>query len=63
MQLIEQRLDLFQIECVEAFGEPAEDRSEQIVGLLFLSPVAPKPRSPTTSRRSGMRARSATLRL
>ena len=27
-QFVEQRLCLFQIECVEAFGEPAVDRSQ-----------------------------------
>jgi hypothetical protein len=32
-QLVEQRLGLFEIERVEAFGEPAVDRSEQITGL------------------------------
>src|SRR4029077_15587332 len=33
-QLVEQRLRLFQIECIEAFGEPAVDRSEEIMGLI-----------------------------
>ena len=43
-QLVEQRLSLFQIERVEAFGEPAVDRSEQIAGLLPLALIAPEPR-------------------
>jgi hypothetical protein len=38
-QLIEQRLRLFQIERVEAFGEPAVDRSEQFASLLRLALV------------------------
>ena len=33
-QLVEQRLRLFQIERVEAFGEPAVDRSEKIASLI-----------------------------
>jgi hypothetical protein len=32
-QLFEQSLGLFQIERVEAFGEPAVDRSENVAGL------------------------------
>ena len=32
VQFVEQRLGLFQIERVEAFGEPAIDRSEKIAG-------------------------------
>ena len=35
-QPIEQRLGLFQIERVEAFGEPAVDRSEQMAGFFPL---------------------------
>src|ERR1700722_11253876 len=42
-QFVEQGLGLPQIECVEAFGEPAEDRREKIVGLAALALVAPKP--------------------
>jgi hypothetical protein len=38
VQLIEQRLGLFQIERVEAFGELAVDRSEKIAGLIRLYP-------------------------
>src|SRR5207344_1550788 len=33
-QLVEQRLGLFQIERLEAFGEPAVDRSEKIASLI-----------------------------
>jgi hypothetical protein len=33
----EQRLGLFQIERVEAFGEPAVDRSEKLAGLIRLA--------------------------
>ena len=33
-QFIEQSLGLLQIECVEAFGEPAIDRSEKIASLI-----------------------------
>jgi hypothetical protein len=44
-QLVEQHLRLFQIERVEAFGEPAVDRSEKLAGLLLLALVAPEPRA------------------
>jgi hypothetical protein len=37
---VEQRLSLFQIERVEAFGEPAVDRSEKLAGLVPLSLIA-----------------------
>ena len=43
-QLVEQRLSLLQIERVEAFGEPAVDRSEKIAGLIPLALIAPEPR-------------------
>ena len=39
-QLIKQRLSLFQIERVEAFDEPAVDRSEKIASLLPLALIA-----------------------
>jgi hypothetical protein len=39
-QLIEQRLGLFQIERVEAFGKPPVDRSEKLAGLLTLALIA-----------------------
>ena len=35
-QLVQQRLRLFQVECVEALVEPAVDRSEKIAGLPSL---------------------------
>jgi predicted ATPase len=41
VQLVEQRLGLLQIERVEAFGEPAVDRSEQLEAIdLGLGPSA-----------------------
>ena len=43
-QLVEESLGLLQIERVEAFGEPAIDRTEKIASLLPFSPVAPEPR-------------------
>jgi hypothetical protein len=43
-QLVEKGPGLFQIEHVEAFGETAVDRSEQIAGLMPLALIAPKPR-------------------
>ena len=39
-QLIKQRLGLFQIARVKAFGEPAVDRSEKIAGLVPLALIA-----------------------
>ena len=44
LQLFEQRLGLFQIERIEAFGEPAVDWSEKIAGFIALALVAPEPR-------------------
>ena len=41
-QLVEQRLRLLQIERVEAFGEPAVDRSKQFARLLHLALIAPE---------------------
>ena len=43
-QLVEQRLCLFQIGCVEAFGEPAIDRLEKIAGFGGATLVAAEPR-------------------
>jgi hypothetical protein len=43
-QFVQQRLSLFQIERVEAFGEPAVDWSEKIAGLVPLALIAPEPR-------------------
>jgi hypothetical protein len=44
VELIEQRLRLFQIERVEALGEPAVNWSEQFARLLYLTLVAPEAR-------------------
>ena len=43
-QLLQQRLRFLQIARVEAFSEPAVDRSEQFARLLRLAPVAPEVR-------------------
>src|SRR6516165_780981 len=43
IELVEQRLCLFQIGCVEAFSEPAIDRREQIVRFGAAALVAPQP--------------------
>src|SRR5271169_3683600 len=43
-QLLQQCLRLLQIKRVEALGEPAVDRSEQIAGLISLALIAPEPR-------------------
>jgi hypothetical protein len=47
-QLVEKRLRLFQIRRVEAFGEPAVDRGQKVVGFRALTLVAPE-RSKTCS--------------
>src|SRR5271155_4477312 len=57
MQLIQQRLRLLQIERVEAFGEPAVDRSEQFTSLLPFPLITPQP------RRARRRAQFPGLRL
>ena len=44
VQLIKQRLRLFQIERVEAFGKPSVDRSKKLAGLIPLALIAPEPR-------------------
>jgi hypothetical protein len=41
-QFLQQRLRLFQIERVEAFCEPAVNRSKQFARLLHLALVAPE---------------------
>ena len=46
VQLVEQSLGVFQIERVEAFGEPAVDWSEQFASLLPLALGAPEARLP-----------------
>ena len=43
-QLVEQRLRLFQIERVEAFGEPAVNRSKEFARFPQLALVAPEAR-------------------
>jgi hypothetical protein len=43
VQPVDQRLSVFQIERVEAFGEPAIDRGEQIASLLPFALIAPQP--------------------
>ena len=42
-QLVEQRLGVFQIGGVEAFGEPAVDRREQLACLATPALLAPQP--------------------
>ena len=41
-QLIEQRLGVLEVGGVEAFGEPAVDRREQVAGLGALALIAPQ---------------------
>ena len=41
VRFVEQRLGLLQIERVEAFSEPAVDRSEYVTGLVPLPLIAP----------------------
>jgi hypothetical protein len=43
-QLVEQRLGLFQVERIKAFGEPAVDRREKLASLPPLALIAPEPR-------------------
>src|SRR5271169_3695515 len=43
-QFLKQRLRFLQIERVEAFGEPAINRSEQFASLLRLPLITPEPR-------------------
>jgi hypothetical protein len=43
-QLVEERLGLFQIKRVEAFGEPTVHRSEKLAGFIPLALIAPEPR-------------------
>src|ERR671918_1919043 len=43
-KLLEQRLGVLQVGGVEALGEPAVDRREQVVGLGAPALVAPEPR-------------------
>ena len=41
-QCLQQRLGIFQIRRVKAFGEPIVDRGEQIAGLLGLALLLPE---------------------
>jgi hypothetical protein len=43
LQLVKQRLRLFQIGRVEALGEPAVDRGEKVVGVGVTALVAAEP--------------------
>ena len=52
VQLIEQDLDLLQVAGVEAFGEPAEERSKKIAGLIPPALIAPEPRMLIAARNS-----------
>src|ERR1700731_1158037 len=42
-QFVEQRLCVFQIGGVEAFGEPAVDRGEEVAGFGAAALLAPQP--------------------
>jgi hypothetical protein len=42
-ELVEERLGVLQIGGVEALGEPAVDRREQVVGLGAFALIAPEP--------------------
>src|SRR5215469_9511797 len=42
-QCVEQRLCVFEIRCVQAFGEPAVDRREEIASLSVATLVAVEP--------------------
>ena len=42
-QLVEQRLCVFEIGRVEAFGEPAIDRCQQVAGFALAALVAAEP--------------------
>src|SRR4029077_16912062 len=44
IQLIEQRLRFLQIECIEALGEPAVYRSEEIAGFALAALLPHQPR-------------------
>jgi hypothetical protein len=40
---LKKRLLILQIGSFEAFGEPAVDRCQQVVGIPPLAPIGPKP--------------------
>src|SRR5262249_25508475 len=42
-QLLEQGLGLLQVECVDPFGKPVEDRTEKVASRIPLSLIAPQP--------------------
>jgi hypothetical protein len=44
LELLKQRLGLFQVERIESLSEPTIDRGEKIVGLLSFALIAPEPR-------------------
>jgi hypothetical protein len=52
VQIDEQRLGLLQIDSVEAFGEPAADRSQEFASLLQF-PLDPAKAAPYSSPRAG----------
>ena len=42
-KLFKERLRILQVDGMEAFGEPAGDRRQQVVGVPPLAPIGPKP--------------------
>jgi hypothetical protein len=50
VQLIEQRLRLFQVERIEPLGKPAVDRIEKLAGLIPLVLIAPQEEALRLSR-------------
>jgi hypothetical protein len=58
-QLVQQRLRLFEVGCLEAFGETAIDRNEQVAGLSTAPLVAPKARARLTAARNSRRRRGS----
>ena len=42
VQLIEQRLGIFEVCCIKAFGKPAVDRRKQLAGLLPFALTLPE---------------------
>ena len=42
-KVFKKRLRILQIGSTEAFGEPAVDRREKVVGISPLAPIGPKP--------------------
>ena len=51
-EFVEQRFCLFEIVCIEAFGEPAIDRCEQIAGFGAPALVATQPGEAHAARSS-----------